>query len=133
MAGITDYESMRKLRRVIIGIVLLALGVGLGYTWPRSSAWPAAETGTVLSVNVAAHGAPITFVFRPTTGKEQQFVLASPTPWQPAPAAKWYASGRPSCITPGSSVPARATIGVIGVRSTSGAPAESVVVWIQCR
>ena len=131
MAGITDYESMRKVRRVLIGAALLVLGLFLGYTWPRSTAFPNAETGTVIRVSAGAHGAPITFVFRPSSGKEQNFVLASPTPWRSA--AQWHAGGRPTCITPGSPKPASATIGVIAVRSTSGAPGESVVVWIECR
>ena len=133
MAGITDYESMRKVRRFFIGVALLVLGVVLGYTWPRSSAWPNSETGTVLSVRAGSGGGPITFVFRPSNGTEQHFVLASPTPWQSAPpAAKWHASGRPGCVTPGSPEPVKATIGVIRIRSTSGAPGESVVVWIEC-
>jgi hypothetical protein len=133
MAGIRDYETMRTVRRAFIGAVLLVVGLGLGYTWPRHTAWPNSETGTVLSVSAGPHGAPVTFVFRPGNRKVQRFVLASPTPWRSAPpTATWHATGRPDCVTPGSPETAKATIGVIDVRSASGAPGASVVVWIEC-
>jgi|SRR5215469_8543138 len=132
MAGIGDLDFLQRGRRVVVGAVMLLLGGVVGYALPQSSASPAAEAGSVLSVGNITKDSGILFDFKPAKGPKQTFRLQTATPWQDKPSGHWHSQGQPACVVPGSTTPTAATLGVVTVQSAGSAPGRSIVVWVEC-
>lgn len=132
MAGFTDLDVMQRARRLSVGVVMLLVGGVVGYALPQSNASPSSETGTVTSVGNSTKDAGLQLAFKPNKGPTQDLRLQDATPWQGTPSGKWHPNGRPSCIKPGSTTPATATLGVVTARAVGSAPGGRIVVWVEC-
>ncbi len=116
-----------------MSLVLIAVGVFVGYLLPRHSASPSAETGTVTAIRPLANGAGTEFVFKPKGGTSHSYRFAVRTPWREQASGTWRTTGRPSCLAPRSSAPRTITLGVVSIQSVNAAPGGDVVVWLQCQ
>lgn len=123
----------QRVRTWLIGAVLIVVGVLVGYVLPQNSASPKSEVGHVMSVHgsIGAAGAGFEFKTKGVTGLVH-YTLEDPTPWQAKPNGAWHRTGQPSCLVPGSTTPAKVTLGVISVRAVGSAPGNPMVVWIEC-
>src|SRR5262249_51080161 len=131
MADFGDLDFMQRGRRFVVGLVMLGIGGVIGYALPQSNASPKSETGTVVTVDNATTNAGVLFEFKPSKGKKESFRLQDATPWQGTKSGKWHEKGQPSCLTPGSTTPVKATLGVVTARSVGSAPERSIVVWVE--
>lgn len=123
----------QRARSWLIGAVLIVIGVLVGYALPQSSVSPKSEVGNVVSVHgsVGSAGAGFDFKTKGVTGLVH-YALEDPTPWQAKPNGIWHNAGQPPCLVPGSTTPAKVTLGVISVHPVGSAPGNPMVVWIEC-
>ena len=123
----------QRMRTWFISAVLIVIGVVVGYLLPQNNVSPKSEVGKVMSVHGSIASASASLAFKIKGVKALvTYALEDPTPWQASPNGKWHASGQPSCLTPGSTKPVKATLGVISVRPVGSAPGNPMVVWIEC-
>jgi len=132
MAGFGDLEFMQRGRRLMVGAVMLLVGGVVGYALPQSNASPASDSGSVIAVGNMTKDAGIPFDFRSAKGQRESLVLQDATPWQATPSGPWHSKGLPNCIVPGTTTPAKATLGIITARSVGSAPGRPIVVWVEC-
>jgi hypothetical protein len=132
MAGFGDLEFMQRGRRLFVGAVMLVVGGVVGYTLPKSNASPSAQTGSVQSVGNISKDAVVAFEFKPSNGPQESFRLQGGTPWQDKPSGRWRSKSLPSCIVPGTTTPAKATLGIITAQGVGSAPGRPIVVWVEC-
>jgi hypothetical protein len=132
MAGFGDLEFMQRGRRFVVGIVMLGLGGVIGYALPKTSAAPRAETGTITSVDNATTNAGILFEVKlKKVSQPQHFRWQDGAPWLDK-HGHWHDKGRPTCLVPGSTAPAKVTVGAVDVQSGNSAPGRTVVIWVKC-
>lgn len=132
MAGFGDLDVMQRARRLSVGVVMLVLGGVVGYALPQSNASPRSEIGEVTSVGNTTTDAGLRFAFKPTKGHALNLKFQDATPWQDKPSGPWHSKGRPSCLVPGSTTSATATIGVVTATAVGSAPGRPIVVWVEC-
>ena len=132
MAGFGDLDVMQRGRRLAVGAVMLVLGGVVGYALPKSDASPSSQTGEVVSVGNTTQNAGLRFTFNPDKGSTEKFLLQDATPWQDARSGHWRSKGLPPCLVPGSTVPAKATLGVVTASAVGSAPGRRIVVWVEC-
>ncbi len=132
MAGFGDLDVMQRGRRLVVGVVMLLLGGVVGYALPKSDASPRSETGEVVGVGNATTDAGLRFTFNPDKGQTQKFLLQEATPWQGTRSGHWHYKGLAPCLVPGSTIPAKVTIGVVTAGAVDSAPDRHIVVWVEC-
>jgi hypothetical protein len=123
---------MRRLRLLIVGVVLLAIGGVVGFALPHSNASPRAQAGSVISVGNVTPDAGLEFWFKPANGSKEQLRLQPATPWQKSRSDHWRLKGEPSCLVPGSTSATPVTIGIISTWKVGAASGRSIVVWVEC-
>jgi hypothetical protein len=132
MAGFGDLEFMQRSRRLMVGVVMLGLGGVIGYAIPKTNAAPKAETGTIKSVDNVTTNAGMLFKVKLYKVHDlQQFRWQDGTPWRDK-KSNWHDKGRPYCLIPGSTQPAKITVGAVDVQAANDAPGRTVVVWVKC-
>jgi len=133
MAKVADLDIAQRGKRWGVGLMMIAIGAAIGYALPQSTASPRSMTGTVTSVSKSTSRPGLQFTFKPDgSTKTVDYTLQDPTPGQQQPSATWQQIGQPSCLIPGSTKPARATLGVVTVSGVGSAPGGPVVVWVEC-
>src|SRR5215472_12778420 len=122
MAGFGDLDFMQRSRRLGVGAVMLLLGGVVGYAWPQHSTPQCSETGQILAVGDAVPNQGPWFTFTPANSSSvQKLQLQFATAWKGAPADKWHYVGLPTCVVPGSTMPAPATLGLVTVQAKGAA------------
>lgn len=132
MAGFADLDVMQRARRLTVGVVMLVLGGVVGYALPQSSASPSSEIGLVTSVGNATTDAGLRFSFTATKGKPQNLRFQDATPWQATASGRWYYTGRPACLRPGTTGRVKVTLGIVTAQAVGSAPGGPLVVWVEC-
>jgi hypothetical protein len=123
----------QRVRTWLIGVVLIAVGVLVGYVLPQNSVTPKSEVGKIMSVHGSVGSAKAGFEFQAKgVSGLVHYLLEDPTPWQAKPNAAWHSTGQPSCLVPDSTTPVKVTLGVISVHAVGSAPGNPMVVWIEC-
>jgi hypothetical protein len=133
-------EIRRQGRSLLVGLVMIGIGVFVGYVWPRNEVTPSSETGTaqvVASQPAAASGSMARFQVRFTPSKskgkrETYWLVAGFTRWQPLNAVSWTSATRPSCLKYTSPAPVKVTIGAMTVNFGNSQGSEHVIAWLKC-
>ena len=155
MPGWADIQS--RGRSWLVGGVLIAIGVAVGYALPQSSASPQSEVGTVApytgKTSTVRPGEE--FTFTPKNGTKQNYWFVSSVPWQASSTSKWVYKGTPPCLTfapmsrsasrakssktksaspspSPTSAPDQVTLGLVNVHGVGSAPGGEMVVWVEC-
>jgi hypothetical protein len=111
----------------LIGVVLLAVGIGLGRADPQRSVTPQTVPGTVTQVG----GGSGEIAFRPDGSKSTEvFGVGGILEWQDRHGT-WHNGGRPACMKP-LSRGQHVTLGIATVTSGDGNPGGQLVAWIRC-
>ncbi len=131
--GVGDLDIAQRARRWAVGLLMLGIGVAIGYALPQSTASPRTAVGTVMSVTKPAVGTAAQIAFKPKGATSiVHYTLESPTPWQQQADGTWHPTGQPPCLVPGSTTPTPVTLGVVTVSSVGPTPGGSDVVWVEC-
>lgn len=118
----------QRARYGLIGVVLLAGGIGLGRADPQRSVTPQAVPGTV--TRVSGSGGEI--AFRPDgSSATEGFGVGGILQWQDRQGT-WHDGGRPACMK-SLSRGQHVTLGIATVTSTGGNPGGQLVAWIRCQ
>jgi hypothetical protein len=112
----------------LIGVLLLAAGIGLGRADPQRSVTPQTVPGTV--TRVGGSGGEI--AFRPDgSAATESFRVGGILKWQDR-RGTWHDGGRPACMKP-LSRRQHVTLGIASVTSGDGNPGGQLVAWIRCQ
>lgn len=125
-------DLQKRGRSWLVSLLLIGLGVVVGYALPASSVSPKSEVGTILSSAAHATGPSTSFVFKAKAGTRQTFRFVNSTPWQVTSGGKWNHLGVPPCLTSPSGKPNSVTVGVVNIHSVDSAPGQMMVAWLEC-
>jgi hypothetical protein len=125
-------DLQKRGRSWLVSLLLIGLGVVVGYALPASSVSPKSEVGTILSSAAKAAGPSTSFVFKAKAGARQTFRFVNSTPWQATSGGKWNHLGVPPCLTSPSGKPNSVTVGVVNIHSVDSAPGQTMVAWLEC-
>src|SRR5215469_16012161 len=109
MAGWSSLQS--RGRSWLIGAVLLAVGVAVGYTLPQSTVSPKSEIGRVSPASGKVSGPGTVFDFTSNSAGTQKLRFVESTPWRLTKSAKWNWTGTPPCLTAKNGSSAKITLG----------------------
>ena len=138
-------EIRRQGRSLLIGLVMIGIGVFVGYVWPRNEVTPSSQTGTAQvvpgkvpaspAVSTAVSTAMFQVRFTPSKSKHTHdvyWLIPGFTRWQPPNSATWTSKTRPSCLKYASPAPVPVTIGAMTVNYGNSQRSEQVIAWLKC-